>query len=305
MAAPLSQVFYPSDFQELFSTWENFPDAVPYAGGTGLIYEQGRRIPVLPRYIISLDEMEELRKISRTERYLEIGAMVKLNQIIRLGKIVPEALTRCLQIIAGPQIRNIATIGGNICFPSRRLDASAPMIALDAQYELRTAQSARWIPASRFSSLPEGYPVPDRPRLGFPGPAALANQELLTRIRVPLEPWTFTWYRKFRTAGSNEAGAGILFIMKNQKDILTNIRIVYSGPTILREKNSETMFLGKRLPLERKDADAFVNCWKSYLAGPEGTEFNLLAEKEGNSHPELMKTQIINFINAMVMRISD
>jgi len=285
MADPLSQVFFPQGFQDLFSFWNRFPDAVLYAGGTGFIREQGRRIPVLKRNIICLDKLEELHRISRTERYLEIGAMVKLNQIIQLGKIVPEALTRCLQWIAGPQIRNIATIGGNICYPYRRLDSSVPMIALDAQYELRTAQSSRWITASRFSSVD--------------------NQELLTRIRVPLEPWTYTWYRKFRTAGSNEAGAGILFLMRNQKNTLANIKVIYSGPAILREKNSETMFLGKHLPLDQKDAEAFVECWRAYLSGPEGAEFNLLAEKEGNLHPELMKTQIINFIRTMVQRISD
>ena len=291
MAALLSQVFFPSNFQELFSTWKSFPDAVPYAGGTGFIHEQSRRIPVLPRNILSLNKLEELHKISRTERYLEIGAMVKLNQIVHLGKIVPEALTRCLQCIAGPQIRNMVTIGGNICFPSRRLDVSAPMIALDAQFELRTSQSTRWIAASRFSSLP--------------GPPALESQELLTRVRVPLEHWTSTWYRKFRTAGSNQAGGGILFIMQNQKNILTNIRVIYSGKTILREKNSETMLLGKRLPLDQRDAEAFVESWKNYLSGLENNDFYILSERDGNSHPELMKTQIINFIRAMLTRISD
>jgi len=62
--------------------------------------------------------------------------------------------------------------------------------------------------------------------------------------------------------------------MRNQKSILTHIKIIYSGPTILREKNSETMFLGKSLPLSRKDAEASVDCWKTYLSGPEGDEFN-------------------------------
>ena len=283
MGAPLSQVFFPLDFNDLFSTWKRFPDALPCAGGTGFIYEQGKRVPVFPGSIISLDKIAELKKISRTERYLEIGAMVKLNEIINLGKIVPEALTHCLQRIAGPQVRNQATIGGNICFPSRRMDAFAPMIALDAQYELRTAQSARWISASRFSSLP--------------GPPSMAAQELLTRIRVPLEPWTFTRYRKFRNAGSNESGGGILFIMKNEKNILTDICVVYAGKTILREKNSETMFLGKRLPLTQKNAETFVDSWKNYLAGME--------DMEGDSQTELAKIRIINFIQTMLRHISE
>ena len=134
MAAPLNQVFFPSTFQELFTAWNRFPDAVPFAGGTGIIRGQGDQTLALPRNILYLDKLNDLRRITRTERYLEIGAMVRLNEIIRLGKIVPEALTRCLEHIAGHHIRNQATIGGNICYPRRRLDSAAPLVALDAHF---------------------------------------------------------------------------------------------------------------------------------------------------------------------------
>ena len=295
MAVTPSQIHFPSSFQELFSIWNAYLNgnnaAALFAGGTGHIWGQNRRIPAFPPNIISLEKLPELRKISRTERYLEIGCMVKLNQIIHLGKIVPEALTSCLLHIADPQLRSQATIGGNICFPSRRLDASAPMIALDAQYELRTAQSARWVPASRFSS--------------HPGPPNLEPQELLTRIRIPLEPWNFTWYQKFDIAGSTEPGGGILFILKNQKDILTDIRIVYSGKAILKEKNSESMLSGKHLPLDRKDTAAFIDSWKGYLAELEGDEKAIYPGEGGNFNPGLIKARILHFIESTLMHISD
>ena len=291
MDARPSGAFFPTSLQELFTVWKNNPDGVLFAGGTEHIRNQSKRIPVLPLNIISLDALEELHRISRTERYIEIGAMVKLNRIIQLGKIVPEALSRCLSSIAGPQLRNMATIGGNLCNLSRRLDATVPMIALDAIYELRTAQSSRWIAASRFSSLP--------------GPPVLARQELLTRIRVPLEPWTYTWYRKFRSASNNEPGGNILIIIKNEKNILTNIRVVYSGLSILHEKNSETQLLGKRLPLERRDVTAFVDKWRAYLSVFEGNEEFIFPGEYENYHPELMKTQIINFIESTLTSLSD
>jgi CO/xanthine dehydrogenase FAD-binding subunit len=290
------QIFYPTGFQELFTIWSRFPNAVLYAGGTEFMRNQSLRIPILPGNIISLDKIEELRKISRTERYIEIGAMVKLNQIINLGKIVPEALTKCLEYIAGPQLRNQATIGGNICNSSRRLDGSAAMIALDAQFELRTAGVARWISAPRFSSLP--------------GPSALATHEILTRIRVPLEPWNFSCYRKFNTTGSNEPGNCILFVMRNQKNILSSIRVVYSGKTILRDKNSETMLEGKRLPLDRKDADEFVESWKSYLSQIDGKDSFVSTVKTGYADKDFSDSgffpaQIINFLETTILSISD
>jgi CO/xanthine dehydrogenase FAD-binding subunit len=288
-AAP-NQVFFPLNLQELFSAWSRFPDAVLYAGGTGIIKDQEKRAPVLPRNIIALDNLEDLRRITRTERYLEIGAAVRLSEILNLGKIVPEILTKTLEGIAGPALRNLATIGGNICYRAVRLDASAPLAALDAHYELRTAGSARWISASRFSSLP--------------GPPALEPQELLTRIRIPLEQWNYSIYRKFKSPGNNEAGKIIVFILKNQKNILTDIRVVYSGTIILQNRNSEALLIGKRLPLEKKEAQNFLENWKHYLQIMENTtlrQWNTL----GKSQVGLLKAQIINFISTIITSIAD
>lgn len=277
MAAPLNQVFFPSAFQELFSAWGRFPGAVPYAGGTGLIRGQGRQALELPPVILSLDKLEDLQRISRSERYLEIGAMVKLSQIIRLGKIVPEALSRCLENIAGAQLRNIATIGGNICYPAERLDASAALTALDAQYELRSAQSSRWISASRFSSLP--------------GPTALNPQELLTRVRVPLDRWNYSVYKKF---SGDRLGSGgvVVFLVKTQKNALTDIRVVYKTATILRDKNSEAILVGKQLPLSRRVAAEFVENWEAFLSGIQNLD-------------ELSQKELLNFIELNVYNLTE
>jgi CO/xanthine dehydrogenase FAD-binding subunit len=291
MAITTNKIFFPSGFQELFSSWNSNPDAVLCAGGIEHIRNQSGRNPAFTQNIISLERIEELRKISRSERYLEIGCMVKLSQIINLGKIVPAVLTRCLENIADPQLRSQATIGGNICNPSARLDTSAPMIALDAQYELRSAQSTRWVSASRFSSQA--------------GTAGFARQELLTRIRVPLEPWTFSWYRKFNFSLASKPGGCILLILRNQKDILTDIRVIYSSQAIFREKDGETMLMGKHLPLDRRDASAFVERWKGYLSNLHEENNAGFSGEYGNLSPGLIKTQILRFIESTLMHISD
>jgi CO/xanthine dehydrogenase FAD-binding subunit len=218
-----------------------------------MMQNQGSRIPVLPKTILNLGKLEELRRITRTERYIEIGAMVHLNEIIFLGKVVPEALTRCLEGIADPQIRNLATIGGNLCCRKQRLDASAPMIALDATYELRSASSVRRISASRFSSIE--------------GDLALNNNEILTRIRLPLEQWDYSVYKKFSHQETDGMNGAIVCIFRNQKNILADLRVVFSGGVIIRDKNSESLLIGKSLPLSKKDAVNFLNCWETYLQG--------------------------------------
>jgi len=302
MAALHNQVFKPAVFSEFFSIWSRFPDAVPFAGGTSLIRrgayadKESSRIfreqPELPVNILSLERLEELRRITRTERYLEIGAMVRLNEIIALGKIVPEAFSETLKGIAGPQVRNLATIGGNLCTSG---DAVAPMAALEARYELRGAGGNRWISAQRFSSFLD----------------ALGRQELLTRIRIPLDQWNYTVYRKFSPPEPGSEGGVFLLLIKNQKNILTNIQVVFvssaqeankstqsgkdslrPGESLLQEKNSETFLEGKTLPLDRRDALHYKKMWKTYLSG---------LAKPG----PFLQAKILNSIEAGILGLAD
>jgi len=250
MDAPLNQVLIPANFQELFSAWNRFPKAVLYAGGTNLIGRQEKNILNLPPVLISLDKIAELQRITRTEHYLEIGSMVKLNKLLSLGKTVPEVLRVCIENIAGVQLRNIATIGGNIC-SKRLLNVPTPLIALEAQYELRNnPNSSRWVSASRFHSVSED--------------TSIENQELLTRIRLPLHQWDYAVYRKFNGNDyfDNEA---LVFIAKTKKRILSEIRVVYKAGQILRYKTAENILNGKNLPLNRKTADDFIENWREFL----------------------------------------
>jgi CO/xanthine dehydrogenase FAD-binding subunit len=275
--APINQVFFPTSFSDLFSAWNRFPNATPYAGGTELIRMQGKSILNLPPIILCMDKLDDLFRITRTERYLEIGSMVKLSQILWLGKIVPKALRSCLENIAGIQLRNVATIGGNICCPSRILDTSAPLTALDAQFELRNAQTSRWISAVRFFSGQER--------------TALKPQELLTRVRLPLDIWDYSAYKKFYSADIENSEVMVL-LAKTQKNILTDIRVIIKGKTVIRNKISESVLIGKQLPLSRRVADDFVESWAEFLV--HNHEVN-----------EISRKQLVNCIEINVNNLSE
>ena len=248
-----NQVFSPTSLPELFSSWGRFPDAVLFAGGTSLVQGQGGLAFSLPRNLISLSRIEELRRFSRTERYLDIGATATLSDILALGKILPEVLRKALAEMANPQVRNLATIGGNVCSLSRRMDAYAPLVALDARLELRTAVSSRWISASRFAPA-------------F-GPPLLAADELLTRIRLPLESWDYCVHRRLGVPRwPDEEGAVFSFIARAQKGILSDVRMAFAGRTLVRDREIDNMVIGKALPLETKVAAAFVERWRSAVA---------------------------------------
>jgi len=250
MDTPLNQVLFPDNLPELFAAWNRFPDAVPYAGGTALISKRGKEIIDVSPVFLCLEKIEELNRITRTEQYLEIGSMTVLNRLINLGKIVPEILCSCLLNIAGVQLRNIATIGGNICNTSRLLDLPAILTALDAQYEFKNAEGARWVSAARFHSEEK---------------TNLEKQELLTRVRLPLHQWDYAVYRKFKREDSISSDS-MVFLAKTQKNILSDIRVIYKGREILRNKNAEDILIGKYLPISRKTANDFIFNWMDLLA---------------------------------------
>ena len=247
-------ILKPQNLSALFALWNEFPLAVPFAAGTAL-YRDGNNSPYtfkLPETILSLEKIEELRSITRTERYLEIGAMVRLSEIAALGKTVPGVFSRTLLGIAGAQLRNLATIGGNICSFG---DTIAPLVALEARFELRSAVNSRWIPAFHFSSI-----------LSQQKELAPAQGEILTRIRIPLDEWNYTGYHKFRAIDSGGEGGVLILLVRNQKNVLSKLHVVFSGNKLLKDKTGESFMQGKALPLDKKDANQYRKYWENYLA---------------------------------------
>jgi CO/xanthine dehydrogenase FAD-binding subunit len=204
--------------------------------------------------------------------------MAKLSRITGLGKIVPSGLRYCLENIGGPGLRNMATLGGNICFPDRRLDCPAVLTALDAQYELRSIQCSRWVSALRFFAGPDTSPTVMNPR------------EILTRVRVPLDHWDYSVYKKFN--GIEGHGRAVVFLAKTQKNVLSDIRIVYKKDTILRDRNCESFLIGQQLPLSKRIADQFVEHWGAFLA-------------ETPNIDELSRRELLNFIEINVYNLLD
>ncbi len=86
------------------------------AGGTDLLAELKERVET-PELVVNLKRIVELRKIRRTERGLEIGALVTLTAIAEHQEIAQgwPALVEAIQNTATPQLRNVGTIGGNLC----------------------------------------------------------------------------------------------------------------------------------------------------------------------------------------------
>ncbi|GMO22188.1 MAG: hypothetical protein Pg6A_09470 [Termitinemataceae bacterium] len=275
MQSKHSRVFYPASSNELLAELGRHPEASLFSGSAAWLQKQTGRLFSLPESIITMHGIDELRKIDRTERYLEIGSMVTLNKLLNLGKIVPEALVLSLKKTATHFLRNLTTVGSCVCRRWTPEPFVASLVALDSRYELRSAGFNRWISASQFCSK---------------AIEEIMNQnEFLSRIRVPLEDWDYTLCRDFSAKESGDnCNEFAVFLARIQKDILTDVRLIFSGATILRDRSFELSISGSRLPLDKRVLENFLTIWRNHLSSIE-------------NRSEFQKEKLLNFIEQALL----
>jgi carbon-monoxide dehydrogenase medium subunit len=144
----------------------------PIAGGTDLVVQM-RAGKLRPRYLADIEEVKELQYIEEDGECVRIGALTKMESIRRSPTIRKNAYNLWLasQSFATWQVRNIATIGGNLCNASPASDTATPLMSLKAEVKLRSIAGERTIPLERFFT--------------GPGMTVARPEELLTEIIIP------------------------------------------------------------------------------------------------------------------------
>ena len=96
------------------------PKAMPLAGGTDLLPNMKRRQQV-PKTLMSLGHIEELQRVEWSDAGSRLGACVTLSRIAAEPRFRNglTALAQAASFVATPQIRNMATLGGNLCLDTR------------------------------------------------------------------------------------------------------------------------------------------------------------------------------------------
>lgn len=145
-----AQQFYrPVALAEMFDRLQQHPDATLVAGATDLgleISHHRQHYPVM----ISLEAVAELQGIVQTPERVEIGAAVPLSHIEDQLRGVFPSLDEMLHWFAARQVRNRATIGGNLGTASPIGDLPPVLLALDAQIKLVRADGTRILPLADF-----------------------------------------------------------------------------------------------------------------------------------------------------------
>lgn len=149
LAAQLGGFFSPTTVEHALALKAEHPDAQWIHGATDLGVQLSRGQIVAP-VLIALDRIAELEVLNVEVPGVLIGAGVTLTRLERELKGVFPALDEMLQWFAARQVRNRATLGGNLGSASPIGDLLPVLLALDAQIQLRGAAGTRWLPAEGF-----------------------------------------------------------------------------------------------------------------------------------------------------------
>jgi xanthine dehydrogenase FAD-binding subunit len=220
--------------------------AAVLAGGTDLLPRWSRGLTPVAEVVIDIKRVAGFNGVSRMNGEILIGPCTSMSDIAKdptIRKTVP-VLAEAAGRIACPQIRNRATLGGNLCNASPAADTAIPLILLDAVVDCASASAAgttvREVPITEF--------------FHGPGSTVLGPGGILTRVRFkPPGDGVFAAWDKFGTRPAMEiavASVGVALTVEAGK--VSWVRVGYGSvaPIPLRGRTAEAELVGRPLTAE-------------------------------------------------------
>lgn len=207
------------------------------AGGTGLLPQMKWR-QIVPGYIIGLTNIPGLDAIEYSAKGLTLGALTKIRTVEQ-SSIIKEKfsiLAQAASLLGAIEIRNVATVGGNLCNASPSANTALSLIALEAEVKIVSVTGERIIPLEKFFK--------------GPGETVLGSSEILTGLRLP-------------NIAMNSAGAYIKLGVRNtpvDRAIVSVATLIVLNPKS-KKCESARIVLGAvaPIPMRAKKAEGSLN----------------------------------------------
>jgi len=229
----------PTSISEAIEDLTHAPKPViPISGGTDLLLDmrQGRHAPV--HTLVDLTGVPEMNVIEERGKSLYIGASVPVNQIIAHPAVEEhaQALVEACDLIAGPQVRNTATLGGNVAHALPAADGTIAMVALNAKADIASPAGLRRVP---FLELFLG-----------PGKSAIDKScEFIAGFYIPKasEGQASAFKRIMRPQGVALPILNCSVWLDRKDKVIKNIRIAIGpgGPTPFRATQAEEVLINR------------------------------------------------------------
>lgn len=222
----------------------------PFCGGTDIVIQLRRRVARW-RGLVNLKRIPGLSEWQyQSGSGLQIGACTTMRDLEVSGTVRDRfpSLWESLRVVGSLQLRNLASVGGNLCNASPSADTAPPLIALHATVYL-----------CEYGSDPRAVPVEDF--FKGPGTSVLGPSELLLSISVPeSETWVGSAFERFTPRSAMDiaiASAAAQVALGGSDGKVDDVRIALGAvaPTPVRARRAED-WLRQREPTDENFADA-------------------------------------------------
>ena len=226
--------------QEAIQLLGQNPEARLIAGGTDVLVKLHKGKGQFD-HLIDIHDIAELNFISQNDDGdLVIGPLTCFTHVAEsalIRKHIP-VLSEAILTIGGPQVRNMATIGGNLCNGVPSADSATPLIALNAVVTIEGRDGPRQMLLEDF----------------FRGPSrvALEHHEIMTAITVTRDNYDGYYGHFYKYAmrdAMDIATIGCSAVCKVENDALADLRLAYgvAAPVPIRCKDTENKTRGRKI----------------------------------------------------------
>lgn len=215
------------------------PDAIPIAGGTDVLVRlHGHNNKY--SHLVDIHGVAELKKVTtESDGTIVIGSGMTFTELAQnpvISESVP-VLNEGGSSIGGPQVRNVATVGGNICNGAPSGDSAAPLLVLNATVELKGPDGIRRLPLYDF----------------YQGPGQVDRKagEIMTCLRIAPEDyrgWSGHYFKYAMRDAMDIATIGCGAACQVDSGNIAGIRLGFAvaGPTPLRCWRTEEKAIGRK-----------------------------------------------------------
>lgn len=227
------------------------PEAKVIAGGSDVLIQM-REGRLAGATLVSIYGLDELRGVSiEADGTIRIGSLTSFSHITK-SPIIEEhirVLGEAVDMVGGPQIRNIGTIGGNTCNGVTSADSASTLVAYDAIVELTGAEGKRLVPIREFYIKA--------------GKVDLRPGEIETAILIPKESYEgckghYIKYAMRNAMDIATCGCSANVKLSADKKTIERARLAYgvAGPVPMRAPSAEAAANGK--PVSAETVETFA-----------------------------------------------
>ena len=283
----------PHSLQEYGQTAIRYPNVQIWAGGTNIM----TRPNAYPSRntdseIVYLNNIEELKKVARNDRMIEVGSTVTLGSILKNhGTDIPDILRDNIRSIGSSLFTDRATIGGSIAASNPMTSLPGTLITLGATAEVRTVKKknvkSKWIPL--YLMLNESKD----------GKMTLPPRSLITRVRISLLSSDYSYFRQEGSyVDDPENTVAVAFTASSSQDTLINPHLAITFPTkgIIYSKDLDNILMQQHFPVSEEEFSQLLQIIYTFINSVTQDITSLQKKRLDNGMEDM-----VNMINSNVL----